>query len=39
LVEGERYELRIGLYDPSTGVRLTTDGEEFIIFPLTGGGG
>ncbi len=35
LVDGQRYELRIGLYDPATGARLTTNGEEFIIFSLT----
>jgi hypothetical protein len=38
LGEGEEYTLRIGLYDPATGTRLTSSGEEFIIHDLETGG-
>ncbi|HET6443672.1 MAG TPA: 6-pyruvoyl-tetrahydropterin synthase-related protein [candidate division Zixibacteria bacterium] len=34
LEQGEEYALRIGLYDPATGTRLTSSGEEFIIHRL-----
>lgn len=29
--EGEEYALRIGLYDPATGTRLTSSGEDFVL--------